>query len=140
MTQSDTQMLELRGEPPILDLTRFDGTACFLEPDAIANYLQIIAGRSDALQNMLREPDKLQNAAIAIAKEAHTVSGAAGMFGFVRLATAASAFEHAVQTSASEALALASRLDAAIAASRPALQCRIGSINNEFTKASSSLS
>ena len=111
-------------ELPALDSAAFERTAAFLSPEALASYLQAIAGRGEALLRALHTPGALAGTGADLAAAAHTLAGSAGMFGFERLAAVARRFEHAVQGSASDAQALADGLAAAIKASLPEMQTR----------------
>lgn len=120
-TESTSGDLDL----PVLDMAEFESTAAFLAPEAVASYLQTIAGRGTALLDALHASGDLVHATGPLAEAAHTLSGSAGMFGFKRLAAVARCFEHAVQTAAPEAHAVALHLSATIDATLEELQNRI---------------
>ena len=63
-----------------------------------------------------------------LAESAHILSGSAGMFGFKRLAAVARRFEHAVQTAAPEAPAVALHLSVTINATLEELRNRVRDI------------
>ena len=104
-------------ELPVLDPAAFGRTAAFLSPSTLASHLQTIAGRGEALLRALHAPGAPSSAGADLAAAAHTLAGSAGMFGFERLSAVARGFEHAVQTGAPDAQALADGLAAAIRAS-----------------------
>lgn len=113
---------------PVLDMAEFDRTAAFLAPEALASYLQTIAGRGTALLDELHASGDLVHAKGTLAESAHTLSGSAGMFGFKRLAAVARRFEHAVQTAAPEAPAVALHLSVTIDASLEELRNRVRAV------------
>lgn len=115
-------------ELPVLDMAEFDRTAAFLAPEALASYLQTIAGRGTALLDELHASGDLVHAKGTLAESAHTLSGSAGMFGFKRLAAVARRFEHAVQTAAPEASAVALHLSVTIDASLEELRNRVRAV------------
>jgi signal transduction histidine kinase/DNA-binding NarL/FixJ family response regulator/HPt (histidine-containing phosphotransfer) domain-containing protein len=100
---------------PVLNPERFQRTADFLDPEAVAAYMQTIAGRSAMLLHQLRQADaRAQHATRPLAEAAHTLAGSAGMFGFERLADAALHYERAVQNDTVDTESLASALGSAI--------------------------
>ena len=101
----------------VLDPAAFERTAAYLSPNTLASHLRTIAGRGEALLRALHVPDAVSSTGADLAAAAHTLAGSAGMFGFERLSAVARGFEHAVQTGAPDAQALAHGLAAAITAS-----------------------
>jgi CheY-like chemotaxis protein len=93
-------------ELPIFDLTAFEGTAAFLDPDAISVFLKTLVTRGEALLRELRDPKALAQAAGDLATTAHSFAGSADMFGFRRVSAAARHFERAVHTASPETPAL----------------------------------
>ena len=79
---------------PVLDQAMFDRTASYLPPDEIDEHMQALAERGRMLAAGLHD---LANAAEleAAADLAHAMAGAAGTFGFLRIADAARRFERA---------------------------------------------
>jgi len=88
-----------------LDAATYQTTASFLQPQAVKKHLESLIDRGTALQAMLSLPDAL-TAPKPLTDAAHALCGAAGTFGFLRLAEAGRQFEHAVETGAPD---LASR-------------------------------
>jgi PAS domain S-box-containing protein len=105
--------------PPIFDVATFARHTGLLEPETVASHLNSLSDRSRALlQRVIRsngEPDD----ADGLESAAHELAGAAGLFGFERLAFAARQFRRAVQTDSADVLPLASGLGATIEATLP---------------------
>jgi len=109
---------------PILDVAMMERTASFLSPETVAFHLRTIAGKCEALLDGLRSADAALCADGWLAEEAHSLVGSAGMFGFARLAAAASGFERAAGTAGVDAPAFAAGFGAALELTLPELQRR----------------
>jgi HPt (histidine-containing phosphotransfer) domain-containing protein len=98
----------------VLDQAAFDGAASVLVPAAVASHLQALASRAEGLLAGLHAWSREGAGDLRrLAAEAHTLAGAAGLFGFRRLAAAARLFERAVQTEAGDVPVLLGDLIAA---------------------------
>jgi PAS domain S-box-containing protein len=86
-------------QTPVLDAPAYQTTASFLQPQAVKKHLESLIDRGTALQAMLSLPDALA-APGPLTEAAHALCGAAGAFGFRRLAEAGRQFEHAAETDA----------------------------------------
>jgi HPt (histidine-containing phosphotransfer) domain-containing protein len=79
---------------PVLDQVMFDRTASYLPPDEIDEHMQALAVRGRALVEGLHDLEDEARVEMA-ADLAHAMAGAAGTFGFLRIADAARRFERA---------------------------------------------
>ncbi len=109
----------------VFDLDAFERTVAFLTPAAVAGYLQTLLARSESLRSKLLQPGALTADPPGLAAAAHTLSGSAGMFGFLRLASATRRFERALQVGAAEAPALGDSLVSVLLASASQMRDRI---------------
>ncbi|MBV9750727.1 MAG: CHASE3 domain-containing protein [Acetobacteraceae bacterium] len=112
---------------PIFDAATFERTAAFLEPDAVADFLQTLKTQGEALLADVRNVEKRSQDGAGLAAAAHRFAGSAEMFGFQRVGAAARAFERAVQTAAPDLPRAADHLAAALDlsfAEIPRLQAR----------------
>jgi HPt (histidine-containing phosphotransfer) domain-containing protein len=101
---------------PILDRAAFDDIAESLSAADMAENLQILITRCQALLRGLLMPGMLSQSS-ELAQIAHKIAGGAGTFGFLHVAAAARCFELAADNSAAETAALGDQLAAAIEAS-----------------------
>jgi PAS domain S-box-containing protein len=108
----------------VLDAAALARTAAFLDPEAVATYLQTITTQGEELLSSISAPDALVRSGNELARAAHTLAGSAGMFGFERLAALGRRFERAVQSGGAEAPALADGLSAALKATLQAINAR----------------
>jgi CheY-like chemotaxis protein len=108
--------------PPVLNLPMLQRTASSLDQKAAMSHLRTVIRSSEALLEALHAPDALTIHGSALAEAAHTVGGSAGLFGFERLATVASHFEHAIQSDSPATLSLADDLSAALEVSLQQMQ------------------
>jgi CheY-like chemotaxis protein len=108
--------------PPVLNLPMLQKTASSLDQKAAMSHLRTVIRSSEALLEALRAPEALTSHGSALAEAAHTVGGSAGLFGFERLATVASHFEHAIQSDSPATLSLADDLSAALEVSLQQMQ------------------
>lgn len=118
-------------ELPVFTEETFERTTAHLAPEAVASYLGTIAALGQVLLLGLRQPDALTSNDSGLTETAHKLAGSAGMFGFDRLASLSRRFEHAVQTGAVEASALAEGLGMAIEATHEVLRTRAGLLSTE---------
>jgi HPt (histidine-containing phosphotransfer) domain-containing protein len=100
----------------VFDRNAFDSSARYLAPEAVADYLQTIAERGEALLLGLHHANDLMHAGDELAGAAHTLAGCAGMLGFERLTVLGRRFEQALESGAADAPALAGALGSAIEA------------------------
>jgi len=112
----------MAGDPErvLLDSEAFAHTAGFLEPGIVARHLGAIAERSEALLADLRAAEFPVSRALA--EQAHSLAGSAGLFGFKWLAAAARQFERAVLAGSMEEPALAARLALVLEATLPEIR------------------
>ncbi len=112
----------MEGDPErvLLDREAFAHTAGFLEPGIVARHLRAIAERSEALLADLRAAEF--PVPRALAEQAHSLAGSAGLFGFKWLAAAARQFERAVLAGSMEEPALAARLALVLEATLPEIR------------------
>jgi PAS domain S-box-containing protein len=101
-----TPISSVEPELPTFDLSAFESTAAFLDPDAVIVFLKTLASRGEALLRDLRDPEALAHGAGDVATAAHSFAGSADMFGFRRVGAAARHFERAVQAASPETPAL----------------------------------
>ena len=112
---------EIGAELLVFDSNAFDSVAQYVSPKKVAVYLQTIAERGEALLLGLHQANDLTHAGDALADAAHALAGSAGMLGFERVAALGRRFEHALQSNAADAPALAGALGAAIKATLQAM-------------------
>jgi HPt (histidine-containing phosphotransfer) domain-containing protein len=105
----------------VFDSNAFDSVAHYVAPKTVATYLQTITERGEALLLGLHHANDLTHAGDELADAAHALAGSAGMLGFERVATLGRRFEHALQSDAADAPALAGALGAAIKATLQAI-------------------
>jgi CheY-like chemotaxis protein/HPt (histidine-containing phosphotransfer) domain-containing protein len=112
-----TEDVPLGADLPVFDRASFARTAAFLAPEAVAEHMRTLTGRSERLLGGLNVSGGLADSGGALAEAAHVLAGSAGMFGFERLVVVARHFERAVTTGAVETDALADALGDVIVAS-----------------------
>jgi len=103
----------------VRDQAAFERTAGFLAPEMLKTYLSTVAGQAEALLAKIEAMDNPETGLAALVPAAHALAGSAGLFGFQRLAAAASGFERSLEAETSDKSACASELAAALHASLP---------------------
>ena len=117
--------IETGFELPVFDVAAFEKTAAFLAPETLAKYLSEIVERAEGVLRRLPLSRAVDEGARELARQAHTLAGGVGLFGFTRLAAQARGLEHAIETNAPEIPAIADRLAITIEVSRPVMQRHI---------------
>jgi len=110
---------------PIIDVDCFETNMAFLAPGAVATHLASFAvGMEQALCSLdaLGENETVGN---ALSDAVHALTGAIGMFGFVRLVDIGRRFERAARGNSAVSPALAADLAAALEASLREVRLRI---------------
>lgn len=90
------------GESSVLDQELFASTASVLPRELVRTFLDALIARGEDLLCRL-SGDLASGDRRRLMASAHKLGGSAGSFGFRRLAEAAAAFEHAVDTAADDA-------------------------------------
>ncbi len=106
---------------PVLDRTMLEAITELLPAAELAEHVETLIRRCEALLRGLRRPGMLAQPGDLIT-EAHSLAGGAGTFGFLRLADAARRFERAAEAGAAETTALAGRLAATVEAALVIMQ------------------
>jgi PAS domain S-box-containing protein len=101
---------------PVIDEAIYEETVPFLDPEALEKHLRALTKRSELLLVQLRGPDTLEDLP-SVADAAHSLGGAAGTFGFTRLAETAKMFERSTRLDATEIPKLSELLIEAVEAS-----------------------
>jgi PAS domain S-box-containing protein len=106
---------------PVFDRTMLEAIAELLPAAELAEYMETLITRCEALLRGLRRPGILAQPDDLIT-EAHSLAGGAGTFGFLRLADAARRFERAAESGAAETMVLAGRLAVTVEAALVIMQ------------------